>query len=95
MCNKYLNAQVSDVGASMLVHVFGAYFGLAVSIILRRPKTQSNKEGASYNSDIFAMIGNQIFYFSVTRIMFHPYFMMRHLQVQSFCGFFGLRSTRD
>lgn len=40
----------------MLVHVFGAYFGLAVSCVLRRDVT-SEKEGASYNSDIFAMIG--------------------------------------
>ena len=56
MCNKYLNAQVSDVGASMLVHVFGAYFGLAVSCVLRRD-VSSEKEGATYNSDIFAMIG--------------------------------------
>jgi hypothetical protein len=41
----------------MLVHVFGAYFGLAVSCVLRRDVT-SEKEGANYNSDIFAMIGN-------------------------------------
>jgi hypothetical protein len=40
----------------MLVHVFGAYFGLAVSCVLRRDVT-SEKEGATYNSDIFAMIG--------------------------------------
>ena len=48
--------QVSDVWASMLVHVFGAYFGLAVSCVLRRD-VSSEKEGATYNSDIFAMIG--------------------------------------
>ena len=43
----------------MLVHVFGAYFGLAVSCVLRRD-VASEKEGATYNSDIFAMIGNII-----------------------------------
>jgi hypothetical protein len=43
----------------MLVHVFGAYFGLAVSCVLRRD-VSSEKEGATYNSDIFAMIGNAI-----------------------------------
>ena len=43
----------------MLVHVFGAYFGLAVSCVLRRD-VASEKEGATYNSDIFAMIGNAI-----------------------------------
>ncbi len=49
--------KISDIGASMLVHVFGAYFGLAVSCVLRRD-VASEKEGATYNSDIFAMIGN-------------------------------------
>lgn len=48
--------QVSDIGASMLVHVFGAYFGLAVSAMLRRDVT-SEKEGPVYHSDVFAMIG--------------------------------------
>jgi len=48
--------QASDVGASMFVHIFGAYFGLMVSLVLKRDLT-SEKEGASYNSDIFAMIG--------------------------------------
>lgn len=48
--------QASDVGASMFVHIFGAYFGLMVSLVLKRDFT-SEKEGASYNSDIFAMIG--------------------------------------
>jgi hypothetical protein len=43
----------------MLVHVFGAYFGLAVSCVLRRD-VASEKEGATYNSDIFAMIVNAI-----------------------------------
>ncbi|XP_046657634.1 ammonium transporter Rh type A-like [Daphnia pulicaria] len=57
--NEHLGLEVlriSDVGASMLVHVFGAYFGLAVSCVLRRD-VSSEKEGATYNSDIFAMIG--------------------------------------
>ena len=40
----------------MFVHIFGAYFGLMVSLVLKRDFT-SEKEGASYNSDIFAMIG--------------------------------------
>jgi hypothetical protein len=40
----------------MLVHVFGAYFGLAVSFVLRRDHT-SDKEGPTYTSDTFAMIG--------------------------------------
>lgn len=43
----------------MYVHVFGAYFGLAVSYVLSRkdePK-EHPLEGTNYQSDIFAMIG--------------------------------------
>lgn len=52
-------AQAVDAGDSMFVHVFGAYFGLAVSYVFgtkREPK-EHELEGASYHSDIFAMIG--------------------------------------
>lgn len=42
------------------MHAFGAYFGLAVSFVMR-PKKEENEagtnEGSSYNSDIFAMVG--------------------------------------
>lgn len=42
--------------------MFGAYFGLGVSLALGHGKTISQgpgleKEGSSYSSDIFAMIG--------------------------------------
>ncbi|XP_011310156.1 ammonium transporter Rh type A isoform X3 [Fopius arisanus] len=59
--NKYLGEEylmAADAGGSMFVHVFGAYFGLAVSFafgIKRRPK-EHHLEGSSYHSDIFAMI---------------------------------------
>jgi len=48
-----------DMGGSMYVHTFGAYFGLAVSfMITNKDKVKaSNKFGSSYNSDMFAMIG--------------------------------------
>ncbi|KAK7071730.1 hypothetical protein SK128_020423 [Halocaridina rubra] len=47
-----------DMGDSMFVHAFGAYFGLAVSFMLyREDASESEKEGSSYHSDIFAMIG--------------------------------------
>lgn len=54
-------AQIVDVGGSITVHAFGAYFGLAVSFILRPSKENAKPgelEGASYTSDIFAMVGS-------------------------------------
>ncbi|XP_060773882.1 ammonium transporter Rh type A [Neoarius graeffei] len=53
----FLNA--SDIGASMTIHAFGAYFGLAVTRILYRPGLHEghNNEGSVYHSDLFAMIG--------------------------------------
>jgi len=52
--------QASDIGDSMVVHVFGAYFGLAVSRVLHKAEdVRSEAEEASvYHSDLFAMIGN-------------------------------------
>ena len=70
----------------MLVHVFGAYFGLAVSIILRT-KPQSDKEGASYNSDIFAMIGIKNNNFSITRVITFIFECNRHDLFVAFLAF--------
>lgn len=50
---------VADLGGSMVVHVFGAYFGLGVSYILTTPEAYAHEDnGAEYTSDIFAMIGS-------------------------------------
>lgn len=65
--------QAVDAGDSMYVHVFGAYFGLAVSLafgINRKPK-EHHLEGASYQSDIFAMIGKM---FQLISYYFHSGF---------------------
>ena len=44
----------------MFVHVFGAYFGLAAARVLYNPSIEeSKKEGSSYQSDMFAMIGKK------------------------------------
>lgn len=55
------STQITDVGGSITVHAFGAYFGLAVSFMMR-PKPEQNDtgrlEGSSYTSDIFAMVGS-------------------------------------
>lgn len=50
--------EATDVGGSMFIHTFGAYFGLAVSFILSKfAPSESSKEGSDYKGDIFAMIG--------------------------------------
>lgn len=60
LCDILLTKKISDAGGSIIVHAFGAYFGLAVSFMMR-PKRQQNdngiNEGSVYTSDIFAMIG--------------------------------------
>ncbi|XP_026568693.1 ammonium transporter Rh type A isoform X1 [Pseudonaja textilis] len=62
VCNEHLVVNVlkaTDTGASMTIHTFGAYFGLAVARFLYRPglKNGHPKEGSVYHSDLFAMIG--------------------------------------
>ncbi|XP_071547960.1 ammonium transporter Rh type B-like isoform X2 [Panulirus ornatus] len=52
---SYLGA--IDMGDSMFVHTFGAYYGLALSLMLFRRDVSTEKEGSSHVSDIFAMIG--------------------------------------
>ncbi|XP_047589833.1 ammonium transporter Rh type A isoform X2 [Lutra lutra] len=51
--------QASDIGASMTIHAFGAYFGLAVAGVLYQSglRRQNEKEESVYHSDLFAMIG--------------------------------------
>merc|ERR1711988_1176842 len=47
-----------DMGGSMFVHTFGAYFGLALSkVITPVEKYEERDEGSTYHSDMFAMIG--------------------------------------
>jgi ammonium transporter Rh len=46
-----------DVGGSMLIHSFGAYFGLTVSWILSNKITPVTRATANYNSFIFGLIG--------------------------------------
>lgn len=59
--NEYIGVDklhVRDLGESMFIHMFGAYFGLAVARVLHNPEVEeSEKEGSVYHSDLFAMIG--------------------------------------
>ena len=56
LCFKYL--QISDMGGSIVIHTFGAYFGLAVAFALYREEAVENSnEGSTYQSDLSAMIG--------------------------------------
>ena len=47
-----------DMGGSIFVHTFGAYYGLAVSyMVTPRDKLEEKDEGSTHTSDMFAMIG--------------------------------------
>jgi len=49
---------ITDVGGSMVVHMFGAFFGLACSLVMKKEDALSHHDNkAVYHSDIFAMIG--------------------------------------
>ena len=54
--------QAVDVGESMYIHAFGAYFGLAVARVLWTEKySEARGEGVVYHSDLFSMIGKYLF----------------------------------
>ena len=56
--------KVTDIGGSMIIHMFGAYFGLAVAFVLRKDELrdgENSKEGSNVNSDLFSMIGRPSF----------------------------------
>lgn len=56
--------KVTDVGGSMVIHMFGAYFGMAATFALRRVELreeENSKESSTVNSDLFAMIGMFLF----------------------------------
>lgn len=51
---------VVDVGGSMLVHTFGAYFGIGACLFFQPKKAIKNENGkceGGYNSQLIAMVG--------------------------------------
>ncbi|CAJ0946271.1 unnamed protein product, partial [Mesorhabditis belari] len=51
--------KINDAGGSIILHTFGAYFGLACSWAFRKPIQRTHKhEGSIYHSDQLAMIGS-------------------------------------
>ncbi len=60
--NSYLGYKVLgtlDIGGAIFIHAFGAFFGLAVSIMSRKRDVGRSEhlEGSTYVSDIFSMVG--------------------------------------
>ena len=50
--------QISDIGGSLVIHAFGAYFGLAVArCLFKKGHVDNPAEGGEYHSDIFSLIG--------------------------------------
>merc|ERR1719440_698853 len=47
---------IADCGGTIIIHVFGAYFGLAASFALGAAGNE-DLNGSSYNSDLFSLIG--------------------------------------
>ena len=52
-----------DAGDTIFVHLFGAYFGLTVARVLyNQDHDNSSKQGSSYTSDLFSMVGFKWFH---------------------------------
>ena len=50
-----------DIGGGMVIHMFGAYFGLAVTWFLTNRRTRGHEDNTScYSSDIFSLLGTLI-----------------------------------
>ena len=55
-----VHLQITDIGGSMIIHTFGAYFGLAASKVLTNKRilvSSADVQGSNYVSDLFSMIG--------------------------------------
>jgi ammonium transporter Rh len=73
LCFKTL--QALDMGGSITIHAFGAYYGLAASLVLSNKRqafgayTSANpKNSASYISDLFSIIGTLFLWMFVSAV---------------------------
>eukprot|EP00288_Rhodomonas_lens_P020057 CAMPEP_0177689264 /NCGR_PEP_ID=MMETSP0484_2-20121128/83_1 /TAXON_ID=354590 /ORGANISM="Rhodomonas lens, Strain RHODO" /LENGTH=536 /DNA_ID=CAMNT_0019199615 /DNA_START=26 /DNA_END=1633 /DNA_ORIENTATION=+ len=53
----YDKLEVLDVGGAMVIHSFGAYFGIACCYMLRRGVQEFHDNAASEDHNVFAMVG--------------------------------------
>ncbi|ETN71883.1 hypothetical protein NECAME_19134 [Necator americanus] len=52
---------VNDGGRSLVVHAFGAYFGLAAALVGKKKNVmEMDEQGSIHHSDLFSMIGTSI-----------------------------------
>merc|ERR1712217_208851 len=49
--------RIADCGGTIIIHVFGAYFGLCCCKVLGPPKDDLELNSSSYVSDIFSLVG--------------------------------------
>jgi len=55
ICIKEFN--VEDAGGTILIHMFGAYYGLMAAKVLGAPHDPSGLEGSSTTSDLLSLVG--------------------------------------
>eukprot|EP00825_Cyclidium_porcatum_P024347 TRINITY_DN267_c0_g1_i12.p1 TRINITY_DN267_c0_g1~~TRINITY_DN267_c0_g1_i12.p1 ORF type:complete len:574 (-),score=88.47 TRINITY_DN267_c0_g1_i12:370-2091(-) len=54
----YYSIMVTDLGGTMVIHTFGAFFGLAVSAVFSKKNVNESKNlGDSYTNNLVAMVG--------------------------------------
>lgn len=58
--------EAKDIGGSMTIHIFGAYFGIAASYFFQNRKALQDNSSQTHNyySNVFGMVGT-LFLFSL------------------------------